>query len=202
MGLWRKVSSHRLLACGVFDLDRASFVPPEGGAPRDFWVIEAPDWVNVVPLTEDGEVLMVRQYRFGIGGMTLEIPGGMCDGPESPAAAGARELREETGHEAASWAHLGWVHPNPPIQSNRCHTFLARGLTLAGPQLPDPDERLELVRVRLDAVPGLIADGTITHALVLAAFHLLQVSGALSRPGASAPGTDPRGRGTASRPRP
>lgn len=177
MGSWRKVSSRRMVECSVFDLDRASFVPPEGGAPRDFWVLSAPDWINVVPLTDEGEVLMVRQYRFAVGELTLEIPGGMCDGRESAAAAAARELREETGYEARSWTPLGWVHPNPPLQTNRCHTFLARGLALAGPARPDPDERLELVRVRLESVPALMRDGTITHALVLAAFHLLHLSG-------------------------
>ena len=182
MGSWRKVSSSRMLDCRVFDLDRASFEPPEGGAPREFWVLSAPDWINVVPLTDEHDVLMVRQYRFGIGALTLEIPGGMCDPAEEPAAAAARELREETGYEARSWTPLGWVHPNPPLQTNRCHTFLARDLALAGPARPDPDERLELVRVPLDAVPGLVADGTITHALVLAAFHLLHVSGGVGAP--------------------
>lgn len=183
MGSWRKVSSSRVFECRVFDLDRAGFVPPEGGEPRDFWVLSAPDWINVVPLTDEGDVLMVRQYRFGIGATTLEIPGGMCDGAEAPADAAARELREETGYEARAWTPLGWVHPNPPLQTNRCHTFLAQGLELAGPTRPDPDERLELVRVRLDAVPGLVARGTITHALVLAAFHLLHLSGSVREAG-------------------
>jgi 8-oxo-dGTP pyrophosphatase MutT (NUDIX family) len=170
----------------VFDLDRASFVPPEGGEAREYYVIDAPDWINVIALTDENEVLMVRQYRFGISWLTLEIPGGMCDVRERPAVAAARELAEETGYRASSLTALGWVHPNPPIQNNRCHTFLARGLRRAGSPGPDSDERLELLRVRLDSVPALIADGTITHALVLAAFHLLHVAGispAISRPG-------------------
>ena len=189
MKTWRRVDSRRIHSCRVFDLDRASFVPPEGGRPREYYVIEAPDWINVIPLSDDGEVLMVRQYRFGIGALTLEIPGGMCDGLEEPAAAAARELAEETGFEASSLTRLGWVYPNPPIQNNRCHTFLARGLSLGGPPRPDSDERLELVRVRLDSVQGLIADGTIAHALVLAAFHLLHVAGgAHARSAVSPPG--------------
>jgi len=181
---WRRLARSRIHSCRVFDLDRASFVPPDGGVAREYYVIEAPDWINVIPVTDDGHVLMVRQYRFGIAGLTLEIPGGMCDGAEPPRAAAARELVEETGFEAVSLSELGWVHPNPPIQNNRCHTFLARGLRPARrPLAPDGDERIELVRVPLDSVPARIADGTITHALVLAAFHLLHVSELVSRPG-------------------
>ena len=181
---WRPGARSRIHSCRVFDLDRASFSPPEGGEAREYYVLEAPDWINVIPLTDENDVLMVRQFRFGIAGLTLEIPGGMCDARESPDAAAARELAEETGYHASSWTALGWVHPNPPIQGNRCHTFLARGLAPADRSaMPDGDERLELVRVPLADVPGRIADGTITHALVLAAFHLLHVSGALRRTG-------------------
>jgi len=160
--------------CRVFDVSRASFEPPEGGTPREYYVLSAPDWINVIPITDDGNVVMVRQYRFGIAAETLEIPGGMCDPGEPPAVAAARELAEETGHSAGELISLGWVHPNPPLQDNRCHTFLARALTTAASQGPDDDERIEVVEVPLERVPDLLVDGTITHALVLAAFQLYQ----------------------------
>ncbi len=171
---WRRLGSERLQRCKVFDLDRVRFEPPEGPA-REFWVVEAPDWINVVPLTDDRRVVMVRQYRFGIDGFTLEIPGGMCDGDEPPLEAALRELKEETGYEARETVSLGWVHPNPAVQTNRCHTFLALGAHPAGPPQPDEDESFEVSAVPLDDIPGLIRDGTITHALVIAAFHLLSL---------------------------
>jgi 8-oxo-dGTP pyrophosphatase MutT (NUDIX family) len=129
----------------------------------------------VVPLTDDRRVVMVRQYRFGIDGFTLEIPGGMCDGGEPPLEAALRELKEETGYEVRETVSLGWVHPNPAVQTNRCHTFLALGAHPAGPPQPDEDESFEVSAVPLDDIPGLIRDGTITHALVIAAFHLLSL---------------------------
>ena len=103
---------------------------------------------------------------------TLEIPGGMCDPGESPEQAARRELHEETGHEAAAWTELGWVHPNPALQNNRCHTFLARDLVESPGASPDPHEELEIVRRPLSAIPDLISRGEITHALVVAAFQM------------------------------
>jgi 8-oxo-dGTP pyrophosphatase MutT (NUDIX family) len=174
MGAWRRLNQHQIHDCRVFDLVRATYEPGAGEASRDFYVLHAPDWVNVIPITDDGRVLMVRQYRFGIAAETLEIPGGMCDAGETPAVAASRELREETGYAAGSLIGVGWVHPNPPIQNNRCHTFVARELERASDPTPDEDERIEQVEVKLDEIPRLLVDGTITHALVLAAFQLYQ----------------------------
>lgn len=172
---WRRAGSERLAHTPVFDLDRVRFEPPDGSPAREFWVVEAPDWINVVPLTDDGRVVLVRQYRFGIAGFTLEIPGGMCEGDEPPVEAALRELREETGYDAREIVSLGWVHPNPAIQSNRCHTFLASGAHPASDPSPDPDEAFEVETPRLEEIPGLVRDGTIRHSLVIAAFHLLSL---------------------------
>jgi len=172
---WRRVQTTRLQDCRVFDVDRVSFVPPDGEEPRDFFVVESPDWINIIPLTDDRRVVLVRQYRFGIEDFTLEIPGGMCDGDEPPIEAARREMREESGYDAREVIPLGWVHPNPAVQTNRCHTFLARGAYLAGPADPDPDEAFEVITVELDEIPDLIAHGKITHALVINAFHLLSL---------------------------
>jgi 8-oxo-dGTP pyrophosphatase MutT (NUDIX family) len=157
----------------VFGLDCVRFSPPDGRDARSFYVIEAPDWINVVPLTLDRRVVFVRQFRYGTNDFTLEIPGGMCDPGEQPRASALRELREETGYATVDLVDLGWVHPNPAIQSNRCHTFLARDVVRVGDPAPDGDEAFEIVTAPLDEVPGLIRDGAITHSLVVAAFYRL-----------------------------
>jgi len=170
---WRRIESRRAQRCRVFDLDEVRFEPPDDRPAGWFYVIDAPHWINVIPLTEDDRVLLIRQYRFGTEEITLEIPGGMCDGEEPPVEAARRELREETGYDAREVTELGWVHPNPAIQNNRCYTYLARGLSRVGPPEPDAHESFELVKVPLARIPDLIAGREITHALVIAAFHLL-----------------------------
>ena len=156
----------------MFDLEEVRFRHPDRGDARGFCVLTAPDWINIIPLTDDDRVVMVRQFRFGVEGFTLEIPGGMCDPGEEPAAAARRELLEESGYDSDDISPLGWLHPNPAIQSNRCHTFLARAARKVGEPSPDPNEMFEITDVALENVPALIADGTISHSLVVGAFYL------------------------------
>src|ERR671921_325709 len=99
---WQKVSSKPLSDHRVLKIRVDRLINPKDGVEHPRVVIEAPDWVNVIPVTEDGRVVMVRQYRFGIAENTLEVPGGMVDPGEEPARAAARELEEETGYRAAS----------------------------------------------------------------------------------------------------
>ncbi len=156
----------------MFHVEAIRFESPEGTSEQ-FYCLDAPDWINVIPLTLDGNVVLLRQYRFGVEAFTLEIPGGMCDPGESPRAAAARELREEAGCEAAELIDLGWVHPNPAIQGNRCHTFLAQGAVRVGPPEPGEHEAFELIETPLSTIPDLIRSSAISHALVITAFHLL-----------------------------
>jgi 8-oxo-dGTP pyrophosphatase MutT (NUDIX family) len=174
---WRRIASHRLQDCRVFNVHEVRFEPPGGSPAQSFYCIKATDWINVVPLTADRQVVLLRQYRFGVEDFTLEIPGGMCDPGESPVDAARRELREETGCEARELVELGWVHPNPAIQDNRCYTYLAKDVVDAGTPAPDAHEAFEQVRVPLDDIPKLIRKGQITHALVVAAFQLLESAG-------------------------
>lgn len=149
---------------------------PRSGLPHDFYVLECPDWANVVALTPRNEVVLVKQFRAGTRSITLEIPGGSVEAGETPLAAVRRELREETGYAARSWRRIGLVHPNPAIQGNRCSTFLARGCRRVGDLIPDEGEDLAVELVPLTRVPDLVRRGRITHSLVIAAFHFLSLT--------------------------
>lgn len=165
------------VACStaIFQVRRDRCRLRSAAAERDFYVLDSVDWINVIPLTDDEHVLLVEQYRHGLDTFCLEIPGGMVD-PEdpSPLHAARRELLEETGWAAPRWEHLGDMHPNPAIQSNRCSVFLAAGAGPAGPATPELWEELHPVRVPLSEIPALIDGGRITHTLVISAFYLLE----------------------------
>jgi 8-oxo-dGTP pyrophosphatase MutT (NUDIX family) len=171
MTRWRRLRSEPVGDFRIFTIRRDRIVSPRTEQELDFYVLDGADWVNVIPVTEEGNLVLVRQYRHGTEATTVEIPGGAMDpGDESPLAAARRELLEETGHAAAEWGDLGWVHPNPAIQSNRCWTFLARGARrVAAPRL-DPGEDIEIFEAAPDEVRAMLKDGRITHSLVVAAF--------------------------------
>ena len=97
----------------------------EDGRERTYTRLLLGDWVNVVPLTDNYELLAIRQYRHGAGVWTLEIPAGKIDDGEEPAEAGARELSEETGATFGSLVPLGFFECNPALQNNHVHTYLA-----------------------------------------------------------------------------
>ena len=174
---WEVLKSERRYRCGIFAVRCDASRSLGSGQEQDFHVIETSDWVNVVPLTRDRQVVMVRQFRHGIRDLTLEVPAGMIDAAdESPAVAARRELREETGYACDGLVPLGVVHPNPAILNNRCHMFAAYDVELAGPPQWDGTEEITVETVPLAAIPNLIRSGEISNALTLVAFHLLQLA--------------------------
>jgi len=168
---WKIVSSKKDESYRVFNLRTDRAVSPRTGREHSFFILESSSWVNVIPLTTQNEVILVRQYRHGRRDITLEIPGGLVEKADTPKEAAERELYEETGYRASETTLLGSVHPNPAIQNNECYTFLARGVFPAGRQHQDEKEDIEVLVRPLDEIPGLIREGEITHALVLAAFY-------------------------------
>ena len=169
---WTVIETEPLADCAVFRVSRTLSRSPRTGDVHPFYQIRADDWVNVVPVTPDGHVVMVRQYRHGCQEVTLEIPGGIVDPGESPADAAARELLEETGFRAARVSPLGSVNPNPALFDNRCHTFLASGAERVAPVRNESTEETVVELVPEGDVERLVGEGRIHHALVIAAlFH-------------------------------
>jgi len=168
---WPISSTTKNRSYRIFNLRTDRAVSPRTGDAHDFYVLETPSWVNVIPITPQKEVVLIRQYRHGIRDITLEIPGGLVEDTDTPEKAARRELLEETGYDAPEMIPLGSVHPNPAIQNNRCYTFLAGNAFPAGEQQLDEKEDIEVLKCPLREIPHLIGDGRITHALVLAAFY-------------------------------
>ncbi|MGH9441660.1 MAG: NUDIX hydrolase [Thermoanaerobaculia bacterium] len=169
--VWRRVKSEPLGDFKIFTIRRDRIVSPRTAEEHDFYVLDGSDWINVIALTPEGRILLVEQYRHGTESVTLEIPGGAVNRRDaSPLEAARRELLEETGHTAETWEDLGFVHPNPAIQSNRCFTFVARGCRRVAEPSLDPGEDIALLEAEPGEVKAMLRDGRISHSLVVAAF--------------------------------
>jgi 8-oxo-dGTP pyrophosphatase MutT (NUDIX family) len=169
---WIKLGARPVAPTRIFDLQAVTYRHPRREVDREFSVIDAPDWVNVVALTPARELVLVRQFRFGIDNFSLEIPGGMIERGEDPVAAGLRELREETGYVGVRAVSLGAVHPNPAIFNNRCHLVLVEEARRTAGLEWDEDEEIEILTLPVDEVYARARAGGITHALVLDALLL------------------------------
>lgn len=176
---WPLLATEQLADCKVFTVSRTTVRSPQTGDTHPFFRIDSSDWVNIVALTEADEVVMVRQFRHGPREVTLELPGGMVDAGEDPGAAALRELREETGYAAETAQRIGVVNPNPALFGNRCFTYVAPGARRVGEIENEGTEHTEVELLPLADVPARLTDGTINHALVVAAFlwHSLQRQG-------------------------
>ncbi len=170
---WSKISSRPVGDFRIFSVRSVIKRSPRTGLPHDFFVIDCVNWVNVVALTPDGQMVLVEQFRQGSDTVELEIPGGIMDPADtSPEATGVRELREETGCEGENPRVIGQVFPNPAIMSNTCFTVLVENCRITAATRFDQTEDLVTKLVPVDEVPGLVASGKIRHCLVVAAlFH-------------------------------
>jgi 8-oxo-dGTP pyrophosphatase MutT (NUDIX family) len=166
---WPKLASERgpdLLICRArFD----TLTNPRTGRDMRRTVLETPDWVNVVALTPERRLVVVRQFRFGTATITTEIPGGVIDPGEDSQHAARRELREEAGYTAPRWSYLGAVEPNPAFHTNLCHHWLAEDAVPTHAQELDSGEDIAIDTLSLDDARRQIASGAIRHALVLTA---------------------------------
>ena len=154
----------------IFTTELVEAQNPRTGAIKQFSRIDCVDWVNVIALTGDDRIVLVRQFRVGTREVCLEIPGGMIEPGEDPCTAAARELAEETGYTGGSLELIGQVSPNPAILRNTLFTVLARGVTRSQEPTPDDGEVIAVETASLAECQRRLLDGEIDHALVVVAF--------------------------------
>lgn len=169
---WEMGPPTTLASTRIFELaKRRGRSPTEPAKEGEFVYLDSADWVNVIALTPENRVVMIEQFRHGLGEVTLEIPGGMVDPGESPADACRRELLEETGYAGDAVEIIGCVSPNPAIQNNHCYTGLVRDVQPGAKVELDSNEEIAVRLVDLAEIPDLIRRGIIHHSLVVCAFH-------------------------------
>lgn len=166
-----KKFSNKVFNCSVFTIRCDNYFITKTNNTHNFFIIEPNDWANIVAITSNEEVILVKQYRYGTEKFTLEIPGGMIDKGETPEIAAKRELLEETGYLAKNLQLIGVADPNPAIQSNKCYMFLATELEFTGSTYLDNTEEVDIITVALNKIPDMIEKGEIAHSLVITAFY-------------------------------
>ncbi len=167
---WRFLKRKSIFQRCFLEIFQDSYNNGADGHEASFYIIDLPDWINIVATTADNKLLLIRQYRFGSRAFHLEIPGGAIDHQDRDALSSARrELLEETGYCGGEWLHIGTVDPNPAIQSNRCSTFLARGVRYEREPEFDENEDIETILVDADKAYEMIENGEINHSLVICA---------------------------------
>lgn len=170
---WQVKSSIHLLRDRWLKVRADTCVTAEGVEIAPYYVLEYPDWVEVVALDAEDNIYLVQQYRHGLGVVALELPGGAVDANDaSPVEAAARELREETGLSAADWDYVGSLAPNPATHTNLCHIVLARNVELSAKPADDPTERIRLIRMPIRQAIGLALEGKMIQVIHVAALTL------------------------------
>ena len=170
---WQQLDSTVVFRHPLFSLHSQKVRSPQTAAVHDALVIDSADWVTILPMTEDEMLVMIQQYRHGIGRITLEVPGGLIEPGEEPLKAAERELQEETGFSCKKASKIAEIDANPAIQNNKSHVFLCQGCRLTGQQKLDPMESISIIKVPLEHISALVANGSISHAIVLAALQCL-----------------------------
>jgi ADP-ribose pyrophosphatase len=170
---WKRTSRRELVKDRWISLYADTCELPGGHVVAPFYVLEEKDWVHILAVAADGQILLTRLYRYPADWLGWELPCGGIDSGEDPLTAAKRELKEETGYVAAQWRQIGGpLYPNPARQTNRVYTFLATDLTKAGPQSLDSTEDIEFEFVSPAEVMRRIAKGEFRHALHVACFFL------------------------------
>jgi ADP-ribose pyrophosphatase len=170
--LWVPVESREDRNYNLFSVYLNKNKSPRTGRIHEFQVLKSPDWVAIIPVTPNNELVMVSQYRHGIEQLSLEPPGGLVKDGQTPEQSAIEELEEETGYRAPAYHLLGWMHPMPAILTNRFYVYLAENATPTGKPNPEETEEIETILVPVSEITDYIRTGKITCSVMIAALHL------------------------------
>jgi 8-oxo-dGTP pyrophosphatase MutT (NUDIX family) len=159
---------------------------PADTEPHRFYVFRSKDWCNIIPITEDGKIVLIKQFRAGTLGPSFEFPGGVMESTDADVQATAlREMSEETGYAPVPNARckvLGVAHPNPALQDNRVHSLIVGPVKKTQAQMLDPAEDIEVVEIDIDELPQMLRSGQFSHALMLTTlYHFLMQETAVAK---------------------
>lgn len=155
----------------IFNLHKVHRKSSISAKEGNFFVLDSASWVNIIPVTKSGEIILIEQFRHGTAEVTLEIPGGLVEPDEDPRLAAERECKEETGYCSDQTSILlGEISPNPAFLNNRCYSFLWLDVEQKFEQNLDGNEEIRIISVKVDKVFDYIKQGKIDHSLVLNAF--------------------------------
>ena len=165
---WTVLESEYLIRRPWLTARRDKVRLPNGVENDEYYVLEYPDWVNVIALTEDGKFIMERQYRHGLQWTGYEICAGVCEEGETPLESAQRELHEETGFGGGVWAHLMTISPNTSSMNNQCHCFVSRGVKRMSAPHREATEDISVHFLTVEEVRSLLQHNEIKQALMLA----------------------------------
>ena len=174
---WEKRDSRLISDHRIFKIREDNTVNPRTGTEHKMVVLECPDWVNIIALTPERDVVLVEQYRQGSETVELEIPGGMMDPDETdPVATAVRELAEETGYTGQNARKIGECFANPAIMNNRVHTILVENCRLTDEVQFDAGEDIATVLVKVEDLPKMVREGKVRHSIILAAIQFFALT--------------------------
>lgn len=165
---WKVLESEYLIRRPWLTARRDRAELPDGRINNEYYVLEYPDWVNIIAVTEDGDIVLERQYRHGLGNTCYELPCGVIEKGETPLEAAKRELLEETGYAGGQWQEWMILSPNPATSNNLAHSFLALGVKKVADQSLDATEDIEVYLKRPEYVRELLVNNQILQALMAA----------------------------------
>lgn len=165
---WKSLCSEYIIKRPWLTARRDKIELPDGRIIPEFYVLEYPEWVNVIAITTDGRFVMERQYRYAADSTNYEIPCGVMEQGETPLEAAMRELKEETGYGGGQWRELMCISANPTSMTNMTHCFVATGVEKVSDQHLDATEELEVHLLSRDEVLALLRNNEMIQSLMIA----------------------------------
>ena len=168
MNRWKTLKSEYLIRRPWLTARRDAVQLPNGVINDEFYVLEYPDWVNIIAITPDGDFVFVRQYRYALDLDSIELCAGVIEPGETPEQGARRELLEETGYGGGTWQEIMTIGQNPSTCSNWTHCFLATGVEKLQDQNLDRTEDIDVLLLTRHQVLQMLQSGQLKQALMLA----------------------------------